>query len=231
MLLAACQHNKTISHPAKILSGDSGYLSKQVLLPYMLSEKVLDTTGSSDLWSMHPDSAIMGKYYRNGDNYIICAVIANSPFESLLLMKVNAEEHVENYAPYIHSNYCNCWNEFGFGKIDGYFYVNTCGTGTAYTGSYMNFFKDIVPQDSSKSITVFNWQGLMSEDINYQQANAIYNISNDSIYLNYTITEGHRDDSLVITREKILDTFQVVYFMKAGQWTTNDTAKMMGYAL
>ncbi|SFO50710.1 hypothetical protein SAMN05428949_5478 [Chitinophaga sp. YR627] len=224
--LIACKSNKTKTpehSPAitSIFSGDSGYLTKKTMLPYLLSEKLMDTTGQASEWNDIPESSPIAKYYLKGQHYIVCTENADA---SMLLFETSDRGHIQTHELYIHGSYGSCWHGvFGFGKLGDYFFLRTCNGGTAHNGTTLYLFKEIRPQEKTPYLFECYWQGLMSDNINFEQLNSRINVSHDSIMVHYRKIAGHRSDDMIISKVKTLEDFDMLFLMKDSVLVTTDT--------
>ncbi|SHN12591.1 hypothetical protein SAMN05216311_105318 [Chitinophaga sp. CF418] len=224
------QHVSFHCDPAydSIFHGDSGYITKKQLFPFVLRNNILDTIGSNDNWTSIPDQHTMGKFYRQKDGYIACIVNVNAPFESLVLFETTADGHIENIQPYLHHNYCNCWDDsFGFGKIQDYFYVRICGTGTAFTSSELSIFKKLPSQLRQTPIIEFVWKGSITTPDSYRLMHiSSLNIDGQKLHTTYLVEDGNENSK---KNAKQIDHFEVNYTLKDGEWLPDDDHYFVKY--
>lgn len=231
--LSACQHTNT-PKITTILAGDSGYLAKKDLLPYILSEKLLDTSGTSQRWNELQDSTIIGKYYKNERNYIICINNLSDAATSVILCETNHTGHIGVHTYYGQSlaqSSCTGIGISGFGKMQDYYFIRSCVWGSLYAGSELTFFKNVLPQETLNSIPESSWRGLVKGDTSiYRELQATIHISHDSINAHYAIIqEIEKVPAGPRTARETIDSFDVVYLMKDKQWIATDSAKITLY--
>ncbi|WP_343671729.1 hypothetical protein [Chitinophaga sp.] len=202
-------------------TGDSGYITLEQLFPYVLQNKIIDTTASEGRWRDIPARDTFGKYYRYKDGYIACVVNVNPPFESLVLFQTNANGQVENIQPYYHGNYCNCWNgSFGFGKIKDYFFVRICGTGTAFTSSTLHIFRELGKQSEGQGIYEYLWRGSMTEADDYRRIElSSLQLDNNKIHASYVKLEGNKKD-------QVPGYFEINYTLTNGAWIPDNNISL-----
>ncbi len=207
------------------IQGDSGYIQKEEGLKFLLKNKLSDTISRNDLesyWNNIKSNDTIGKFYKfnpNGD-YLICFNDYSSKytFPTLLLVKLKRNGDIDNYETYNHWNYSGCLSEDyeALQKINHFYSLTICSTGSGYGGTHKYFFKDILPQNKTNTIKINLFQGMRGFTVTL---NSKLHFSNDSIIVDYNykqIVEINRIDST-------MDNFRVKYFLKDKLWLTADT--------
>lgn len=197
----------------------------QQLFPYVLQNKIIDTSNSEKRWTDIQPMDTLGKFYRYKDGYIACIVNLNPPVESLVLFQTAATGKVVNIQPYYHGNYCNCWgNSFGFGKLKDYFYVRICGTGSAFGSSSLYIFSDLTTQSDEQGIFEYIWRGSLTMPDAYKFITlSSLNVENKKIHASYTAWKGFRGRRAY---EKKTGHFDITYTLTNAAWVPDDSTKL-----
>lgn len=199
---------------------DSGYLTREQLLAYT------DTTGMAENGNNRDLGDTALKFYRLKDGYLSCVKKSDSSSpESLELIRSDARWRITSTQTYYHYNYCKCWNgEFGFGRIQDYFYVRICGTGTNLTTSELYILKAIVPQTAA-SVKESVCVGWMDSLISYQLVYILsFRIKDEKIHATYVVEEGNKE-----VPAKEVERFEVNYKWKNNAWVTDDIVRLAKY--
>lgn len=197
----------------------------QHLFPYVLLNKIIDTSKSEGHWANIPASDTMGKFYKYKDGYIACVANVNPPFESLVLFQTNANGHVENIQPYYHGNYCNCWdNSFGFGRLDDYYFVRICGTGSAFGSSSLYIFSELTTQTEGQGIYEYMWRGAITASDAYKcMTLSSINVENKKIHASYVQWKGIRGKKAFETETSHFD---ITYTLTNNAWIPDDSTTL-----
>ncbi|QHS59859.1 hypothetical protein [Chitinophaga agri] len=199
IVLSSCENKplaKKDQASGAIFSGDSGYLTEKVIIPYVVAENLLDTASPSRKKTPLSDSLIMGKYYRHHDHYMVCILHPDEPSNGLILFETTSAGHPTNVQLYGHGIYNYCWEngDIAFGKLQDYFYLITCRTGMSYNGKERYLFKELYAQNHVNPILEFSWDGhLPSAEIDFQRLTSQITISNDSVITDYRMIHGKRN--------------------------------------
>jgi hypothetical protein len=202
-------------------SNDSGYVVKKNGLPFLLSIMMTDTINS--FWSHAKENDTIGKYYRNTESgtYFICLIDLSSKFdfETHLLLEIKADGTVIKNERYFHGNYSCCWNNYyeGFYKRNNFFVMTTCGTGSGYCGSQIYIFKEIIPQNSQKSISKSYWSSNGEDKYSLNLSSAI-EWKEDCLLVHYTLEKGKLIKKYSKFKVKKSEKFEIQYLLKNGQW-------------
>ena len=208
-----------------VFKGDTGFIIKRTALPYLLSAKLIDTTMAG--WSYTVDSDTIGKYYSlsKDSGYLACILDhTGDGGEHLLLFEIHPGGWVKKSFHYFYGTCHCCWATAfdGFGKIDDYFFVRTCGTGMAMCTSDLYLFKTAQSQEEQQPISESYWFGSNVADAAIHQVTGIVNIKGDSVTARYTSIEG--------VEPMKIDSFEVTYRMINGAWVSNDSAILKKHA-
>lgn len=228
----ACQHppvkNTAATAPPKkhhiLFTGDSGVITENMVLPALLEEEALDTV--VERRKVFTDTVRIGKYYKTSNgNYMACITTAGL-FEYLLLFEVTPAGEIVALQPYFHGNYACCYRGEldGFGRVADYFYIKTCGTGTAYCSSELYMFREVRPQDDTGSITASRWVGYTGEEGGYKDLTSTMEIKDDSIIMHYRAVEGIQ--KVNYNKVKKSRRFEITYISVNGSWQATDTTAL-----
>lgn len=220
--------NANTTTPVLQLTGDSGYIKNIDAYTFMLATNLTDTTNQYAKENAY-DTA--GKYYLSKENghYFVCFnnYQQKYTFETLVLAELNKDGKLIKAEDYFHGNYCNCWLEFEFHKYGDYLGVITCGTGSAYSASYLYLFKEIMPQDSVTSIPLAYWHGgTMHPETLYSEIEIV----RDTATIHYTLENGELNDSMEYIIKETRN-FNVNYIFGNGEWFTVEQDKYEGLAI
>ncbi|MFM2226345.1 MAG: hypothetical protein RJA07_2547 [Bacteroidota bacterium] len=215
--------NTNYSNSKLLLNSDSGFITKQIGLQFLIKNNLADTINKN--WDKITDIDTVGKYYRipNSDNYYLFTSV--NPNDEILLSEVDSSGKVFQLKKFYHGNWSCCWkNKFnGFYKFGNFFGIKTCGSGSAYCSSFFYFFKKLTDQDNIKSIP-FN---VFSSGINGEVLllNSTFNFSNqNNLFFEYKLEKGKTDTNNEI---KIFSTkyYKIKFTFLNNNWLTNDSSK------
>jgi hypothetical protein len=218
--------DKSVSINKLELLMDSGFVTKKVGLPFLLSNNLTDTTESS--WEIVNDNDTIAKYYKvkESGHYYYCSIDLSRQysFETHLIIELSSEGEIIKSERFLHGNYSCCWNNYydGFNKYGDYYGIDICGTGSGYCTTYLFLFKNLIPQNSQKEIPINYWSS-SGEGESYSLSSSM-NLNKEIIIMHYRLDEGELDDSLNFKINKSRE-FDVEFNLIKGIWTTNDTAK------
>jgi hypothetical protein len=146
-------------YPTIQLSGDSGFITKKIGLPFLIANELTDTAES--FWDQINDGDTIAKYYRDQEtqHFVYCSfdLSRKYSFTTHLIMELDEKGEILEHQRYLHGNYPCCWNKTfdGFKRYGDGYGIKICGTGSGYCASYLFLFKKIIPQDSQYSIPVY----------------------------------------------------------------------------
>lgn len=227
IIFAACKQKtqhvviETLKTPGygAVFKGDAGVIIKKPAWPYLIAAKLIDTTLVTD-WSYTEDTDTIGKYYRLNDEdaYLACILDhAVDGRENLLLFETNPQGVVTKSFHYYYGEAHCCWvSTFdGFGRMGNYFFIRTCGTGTAMCTSDLYLFKTASPQEAQQPISEWYWMGSNAADPAIHGVSSVLKVQGDSVQVHYTVEAGV---AAVTT-----DSFDVTYHLLQGRWVANDS--------
>lgn len=222
--------DKTLTCNILELSSDSGFITKKIGLPFLMSNKLSDTINS--FWNQVNDFDTIAKYYKIKEtgHYYYCTIDLSQQyiFETHLIIELTCDGEIIKSERFKHGNYSCCWNNYyeGFNKYGNYCGIDICTTGSGYCATYLFLFKNIIPQKSQKKIPISYWLS-MGPKGQSQSLSSTIDIDNDEIIIHYKSGEGELDDSLNFNLNKTR-AFEVKFNLINGIWTTNDTANFEG---
>ena len=221
-----------------ILTGDSGFITKDIGLEFLLSNSLTDTIPNSSAWYLFKQNDTIGKYYRmENNNYIMCLIDYGSQkeywFETHIVMEIGAKGELVKSERFFHGNYPCCWNNAyeGFSKYGNFFGIQICGTGSGFCSSDLYLFKEITPQDSISSIPFSCY--VMIDDV-IATFHTFYTLSvelkKDVLIINYILKEGTEQSNKKkgnnTYKVQIIDEFEIRYFYENEQWHTKENDKL-----
>ncbi len=211
-----------------IPSGDSGFVTKKEGLHFLLSHGLTDMKDS--FWYLIKETDTIGKYYKvkESGNYFMCLVDYSRKytFETHILLKFTPTGKLIKSERFFHNNYACCWDNYyeGFNKIDNYFSLKICGTGSGYCGSRLYIFKDLLPEDRQEAIPQ-NFLATNGEES--QSLNSTMEFQGDQLLVHYELEIGKVDDSANFNIDST-NSFDVKFYFKNNKWITPDSAKFDG---
>ena len=233
--LAQNIHSDTATHTKLILTQDSGYVTKEVGLAFLLANSLTDTTPNANAWHLFNQTDTIGKYYKieNSDHYIMCFIDYGSQkeylFETHIIIEIDANGNLLKNERFFHGNYPCCWNNLydGFSKYDNFFGIQICGTGSGFCSSCLCLFKEVIPQDSIFPIPFNYWDGM--EGFFFHFYTLKMKMKKDELILHYILEKGKmkydKNDEIYL-KTKHRNKFNIKYFYEDGQWKTKDTEKL-----
>ena len=213
-----------------IFVNDSGYVSIKNGEKFLLDLNKNDTIDLS--YKKLNENDTIGKFYKknNSENYFLFLndIVNTKKAPTQFLLEVDSVGNIIKSERYVNGFYLCCWNNKsdGFGKCKNYFYLKSCGTGSAFCATELYFFKEIIPQNNLNPIikSVFNG---MCETYNKKILGCIleskYEIMHNSIVFHYEYKRGVSENS---KKFKKLEKFDVEYELKNNVWIANDTTKL-----
>jgi hypothetical protein len=207
-----------------VFKGDTGFLIKRTALPYLLTVKLIDTTIAD--WSYTADNDTIGKYYQldKDSGYLACILnYSRDGGEHLSLFEIDPGGFVKKTFPYYYGTSHCCWSLVfdGFGRLGNYFFIRTCGTGTAFCGSELYLFKTAQSQDNQYPIFEWNWMGSDAADPTIHQVLSVVDVKGDSVAVYYKVMAG--------VEAVRVDSFDVKYRMVDDIWVASDSTGLKKY--
>ncbi|KQS93080.1 hypothetical protein [Chryseobacterium sp. Leaf394] len=210
--------------------GDSGYVSIKS------GENLLLELNKNDIidfeYKQLKQSDTIGKYYRklNSTNFILYLNdITNKKLSpSNFIIEVDSKGKIIKSERYVNGFYLCCWNNKfdGFGKINDYFFIKSCGTGSAFCSAQLYFFKDVTPQENLNPIIKSLFHGMCETNGKKWWACSLestFKTAKDSIIFNYEYKTGI---SKKRKKYKKIEKFDVVYRLKNNVWVASDTTRI-----
>ncbi|WP_191735833.1 hypothetical protein [Chryseobacterium caseinilyticum] len=177
-------------------------------------------------------SDTIGKYYRklNSPNYILYLNdITNKKLSpSQFIIEVGSKGKIIKSERYVNGFYLCCWNNKfdGFGKINDYFYIKSCGTGSAFCSTQLYFFKEVTPQENLNPIIKSVFNGMCETNGKKWLActlESTFKTTENSIIFNYEYKSGISKNR---KKYKKIEKFDVVYHLKNNVWVASDTTRI-----
>lgn len=144
--------------------GDSGFVLKNELLPWVLEKKITDSIGTS--WSLIKADDTLGKYYKTKDStYYLCFLDLSNKFdfETHIILEISSSGTILKNVRFIHWNYPS-WLYLGFKKIKNYYYLPIYGTGAPYSSQHFYLFETLKPQNEMTAIPQYCWTGFSEHE-------------------------------------------------------------------
>lgn len=219
LLLTACGTKSTHvkDTPPSPFQGDSGYLTKQQLLPYAVENRVTDTAGAGNYWADLDEGDTIAKFYRYKGGHLACMLEFVPPAESLLLFEVAPDGTPEKRAQYVHGKDKPYRHEsFSFGRIKEYFYIRTFDSGPTHHTSVLFLFREFEQQTPEHAIYEYMSHG----DNSAYKALSLSSVQTDGDMLH---TEYVVKASSSKAPEKEVDRFKLDYIFTMGAWVPDDS--------
>jgi hypothetical protein len=212
------------------LTGDSGYITKRAGLKFLFSQGLTDT--ADRLWKLLKDRDTIGKYYQTipGGGYLLCLLNTDINAHAChYLFKISGRannKEILSKEKYFHGNYACCWkNDFeGFRKLQDFFYLKTCVTGSGYCGRKFYLFKDIHPQDSLNCIYESNYSYFIDK---FHSLSSTIKLNGNNLKIQYIERNGiikeykNKDYYDNITQDSLQ--FTVSYCYNNDNWYAADS--------
>ena len=223
------QKNKN-DFETNLFDNDSGYVSIKNGEKLLLELNKNDTI-DFEYKKLNQNDTI-GKYYKkiNSQNYILYLNdITNTKLSpSQFIIELDSKGKIMKSERYVNGFYLCCWNNKfdGFGKINDYFYLKNCGTGSAFCSTQLYFFKEVTPQDNLNPIIKSVFNGMCETDGKKWLAcflESTFKTTENSIIFNYEYKSGVSKNS---KKYKKIEKFDVEYHLKNYVWIANDTTKI-----
>lgn len=222
-----CKPGKKL--PTLTLKGDSGYVTKAEVLPFLLASRLTDTAQGYWRQRFNSDSDTIGKYYlaNTAGNKIMLMQFYNKvdSGEELGVMEFNRQGILLAHEGYPMVDYwCDDHAIKTFEKKGRYFMITGCGHGSGFGSEYRYIFDHVVPYDKLNAIwfSCYNAFG-----IHYTghpgEVSGEMSIADSGILLHYTFRSGEWDknDDITWNVDKKAD---VLYTWATDHWTTRDSA-------
>lgn len=222
------------------LTIDSGYILKPEGVKLLLD--INETKLKFNSWKNAEDSDTLGKYYfsSKSGNYILCVSDYSQQFDFethiLIELKRTKKNNFKVIAKerYFHGNYSCCWNNRfdGFQMDSNWFSFKECGTGSGFCSSRKHYFRKVIPQKNSTTL-LEEMSFCDSELYDSKHCLSISSkeiISENYITFNYVFEDLEFNDGSEIEKSIKKDLFTVIYELKNGKWTANDSTKLKEYS-
>lgn len=227
-------HKKVTFHKKDsqtILKGDSGFVSKENGIDWLLK---LNKNDSVDLnFNGKKSSDTIGKFYKkpNSPNYYVYLsnIINPENYPSHYLFELNANGEILESELFLNGNYLCCVSKEldAFYKIDDYFFIKVCTTGSAFCASEVYAFKDIESKSQNPIInTIFNGMCLPTKNgfLACKLSSSI-EIKPNSLIFHYRYDKGSFKKSGKF-KTKMSEQFDVEYVQKNKKWMALDSTKL-----
>jgi hypothetical protein len=220
------KEKETLNKTKLILTQDSGFITKEVGLAFLLSNSLTDSSS----WEHCNQTDTIGKYYRmeNNNHYIMCLVdYSGYCYENHIIIEINENGELLKSERFFHGNYFP-WNNVydGFSKYGDFFGIKT---GAGLASSVLYLFKEVTSQDSILPI-YFSCGTPNFECFFFYFHTPFMEWKKDELILHYTFEEREvkydekRDD--FITKIHNRSKFTINYFYENGKWNTTDKDKL-----
>lgn len=222
--------NKVLHQDDTIFKSDSGYVSFKDGKKYLLELNKNDTIDVLEETINENDT--IGKFYKkeNSTNYVLYLndLLNTKKAPSQFILEMDSKGEIIKSERYINGFYRCCWNnEFeGFGKINDYFYLKTCGSGSAFCSAQLYIFKDVFPQDELSSITKSVYNGLCYFEKNKTLACTLdskIETKPNSLLFHYEYKKGVSKKG---KKYKEIEKFDVEYKLINNNWEANDDTRL-----
>lgn len=204
------------------LPADSGYLSKNDVLTFLIANSLTDTL--NDWWKKQLPADTMGKYYKmDNGHYLACVLSANTEHSS---MEVNKLIELDKNGLFVSAQDfftegCDVNRRTGaLGKVGGFFVTYTCGHGATFHSSWFHLFGKLSDLNGSGQIMALY-------TLNTPPCRNIYStwkMGGDTCIVTYTIqhSKATEDGCIPTESEKAV----VRYYMADGKWRAADSTKL-----
>ncbi len=227
-MLKGCGQGVSIPPVPRLqLTSDSGYITKNVALSFLLAANLTDATG--DYWKeRYPrNTDTVGKYYRtdSGGVMVLLEAWSGKDASELLfaieLRKDGTMARTETYTTFS-GHWCQESPVRTFSKAGPYFMITGCGHGSGYSSEYRYIFRHPLPEDKLDAIYFGSYSSLNTNDPEFAQlVNSEMSIAGDSIVLRYHVHRGEKGDTMTWDSGT---TRTVAYTWDKDHWETGDSA-------
>ncbi|MGX7668759.1 hypothetical protein [Flavobacterium pedocola] len=233
LLLSAASCRKTAKNFDKSsFRNDSGFVSLKNGKDFLIELNKNDTLGIS-VEKLNENDTI-GKYYKkeNSPNTVMYLndVVNTKLAPSQFLLEIDPNGNIIKSERYINGNYLCCReNKFdGFGKINDYFFLKVCGTGSAYCSGSLYVFKEITPQNDLNEILQSLYSGMCvpyeNQFLSCRLTSKIETRPN-SLVFHYKYDKDIETESNKF-KTKMTENFDVEYISKDNKWIALDSTKL-----
>lgn len=225
---------KAMHQDDTIFKSDSGFVSFKDGKNYLIELNKNDTIDVSEVTIKENDT--IGKFYKkeNSTNYILYLndLLNTNKAPSQFILEIDSKGEIIKSERYINGFYLCCWNNKfeGFGKINDYFYLKSCGTGSAFCAAELYIFKEVVPQDEINPIIKNVFNGLCYYEKRKTLActlDAKIETKPNSLVFHYEYKKGISRNG---KKYKEIEKFDVEYTLINKNWVANDTTKLYNIA-
>jgi hypothetical protein len=244
ILLATSCSSKRENHAPKSnpsLSGahllpllqDSGFVLKKDGLPFLLSNRLTDTTDAS--WNHLNDNDTIAKYYRINQtgHFYYCTVDLSKKYtyETHLLLELTPDAKIIKSARYFHSHYSCCWGSYcdGFNRYGDFFGIKTCATGSGFCASNLYLFKTLVQQDE-QSLIPLGYLEAIGVERRPQRVSSTLEIKRNELIMHYLTEVGDLDEqgNFKVKKTKKMN---ATFIFRNNQWVCRDSAILAKFDL
>lgn len=212
---------------------DSGFVLKKDGLPFLLSNRLSDTTDAS--WNHLNDNDTIAKYYRikqTGHFYYCTVDLSNKyTYETHLLLELTPDAEIIKSARYFHSHYSCCWGNYfdGFNRYGDFFGIKTCATGSGFCASNLYLFETLAQQDEQSPIPLGYWEAIGVER-RPQRVSSTLELTRNELIMHYLTEVGDLDeqDNFKVKKTKKLD---ATFIFRNNQWVCRDSAELAKFDL
>lgn len=222
--------NKKDDFEINLLDKDSGYVLIKDGVKILVELNKNDTIDLE--FTKLNQSDTIGKYYKkvNSRNYILYLndIINPGLAPSQFIIELDSNGNILRSERYINGFYLCCWrNKFdGFGRSNDFFYMKSCGTGSAFCSTQLYIFKEITPQDSLDPIIKSVFNGMCESNGKKWLAcilESTFKTTDSSVIFKYVYKSGVSKNS---KKYKKIEKFDVEYHLKNNVWIPNDSTKI-----
>lgn len=222
---------------------DSGFIHKEEAIK-LLSQSNYDLgyelePGQRDTLDLNlPNIKVtdtLGKYYRmDNGNFLACLpdVIHPDRFSILVLLEYSPDGKVLQAEPFYGGMHFCCWDTH-YDTLnkheEGYFSINTCGTGSGHCSSYTHLFKGFAQQGGYICSYIYTgWCVPSHKAMLACHLTSKMEIKNDTVTMHYTmehLKERRNGKYKTVFSEK----FDVKYVEREQGWVALDSTKIQEF--
>jgi len=224
--------SKNLRHPRLRLQNDSGYITKQEVLPFLLETGLTDI---SEWWAQTKDKDTLGKYYKsdkNGDYLLLVTSwrkIDSTTMQYLIELSEKGdlmgavEAYGGNWSFGVDGQYFS-----DFHKVGKYFTTSFSPHGAGYFGNWIHIFDTLLCINELSAIFTGCYSIHGGFNFNPQNIYSTYDILDSVCTVHYFIEEGKDDEK---TSDIIWDnlTERIIKYKYDGQsWEAEDSSLLKG---
>ncbi len=201
------------------LTADSGYLSKQQVLPFLTSNKVTDTL--SGWWGKWKPADTMGKYYKEENGgYLICVLSADNDDNVAANKLIETDKNgIFLSTKDFYCDWCNINRRTdALHKVGRYFITYTCGHGASFSSSWFSLFTKL--SERGEQILESQYSGSPQ----CQSISSHWKLTGDTCTVVYTVDDGVSSENGCVSVG--IKTVSVRYCAHNGTWRSPDSLKI-----